>query len=108
MADIAVLDANVLYPAPVRDLLLYLASEKLYQPKWSYTIQQEWTRSLLAKRPNLKKSSLTNICKWMDTIFPDAQTPLHNLPKTPINLPDKEIFTSPDGYKHRCKLYNYL
>jgi hypothetical protein len=70
----AVLDANVLYPAPVRDILLHLASEGLYQPKWSDTIQQEWTRSLLAKRPTLKKSSLTNICKWMNIVFPDAQT----------------------------------
>ena len=32
---IAVLDANVLFPAPIRDLLLNLACEGLYQPKWS-------------------------------------------------------------------------
>jgi hypothetical protein len=29
---IAVLDANVLFPAPIRDLLLNLACEGLYQP----------------------------------------------------------------------------
>ena len=88
MADIAVLDANVLYPAPVRDLLLHMASEELFQPKWSDTIQKEWTRNLLAKRPDLKKASLTNICKWMDRVYPDAHTRLYHLPKTPINLPD--------------------
>jgi predicted nucleic acid-binding protein len=90
MADIAVLDANVLYPAPVRDLLLHLASEELYQPKWSDTIQQEWTRSLLEKRLDLKKSSLANTRKWMKSVFPKAQDRRYKLPKTSINLPDKD------------------
>lgn len=40
---IAVLDANVLYPAPVRDILLNFADAKLFQPKWTKTIQEEWT-----------------------------------------------------------------
>lgn len=31
---IAVLDANVLYPAPVRDILLSFADVKCFQPKW--------------------------------------------------------------------------
>lgn len=88
MAIIALLDANVLYPAPVRDLLLHIATEALYQPKWSETIQQEWVRSLLAKRPELKRASLAKICKWMDQVYPDAQTLLLKLPKTPIILPD--------------------
>jgi predicted nucleic acid-binding protein len=90
MTKIAVLDANVLYPAPVRDILLHIASEGLYQPKWSDNIQQEWTRSLLAKRPDLKISSLKKICKWMEIVFPDAQSLQYNHPKKPINLPDKD------------------
>ncbi len=90
MADAAVLDANVLYPAPVRDLLLHIGTEELYQPKWSDKIQQEWTRNLLAKRPDLKKKSLAATCKWMDVVFPDAQTRLYDLPKDPVNLPDKD------------------
>ncbi|KPQ01018.1 MAG: toxin-antitoxin system Pin family toxin component [Bacteroidetes bacterium HLUCCA01] len=90
MADVAVLDANVLYPAPVRDLLLHLASEELYHPKWSDTIQQEWIRSLLAKRPDIKKSSLTNTREWMEMVYPKAQDRRYGLPKTPISLPDKD------------------
>jgi hypothetical protein len=31
----ALLDANTLYPAPVRDFLLHLAEEGLYAPKWT-------------------------------------------------------------------------
>jgi hypothetical protein len=31
----ALLDACVIYPAPLRDLLMYLAVENVYQPRWS-------------------------------------------------------------------------
>lgn len=37
----ALLDANVLYPAPVRDLLLQLAVTDLYKAKWSADIHRE-------------------------------------------------------------------
>lgn len=55
---IAVLDANVLYPAPVRDILLHIAAKGLYQPKWSKEIQDEWLRNLMANRPDLKRQIL--------------------------------------------------
>jgi hypothetical protein len=35
MGLLAVLDANVLLPAPLRDTLLRLAEAELYVPKWS-------------------------------------------------------------------------
>ena len=40
----AVLDANVLYPAMLRDVLLSLADADLYSAKWSVHIRDEWTR----------------------------------------------------------------
>lgn len=46
----AILDACVLYPAPLRDLLLSLAEQELYRPKWSTVIQDEWRRNLLKNR----------------------------------------------------------
>ncbi len=46
----ALLDANVLYPAGLRDLLLRLADRYLYAPLWSADIHEEWMRSLLADR----------------------------------------------------------
>jgi hypothetical protein len=39
---IALLDACVLYSAPLRDLLMWLAIEGVYAPKWSEMIHQEW------------------------------------------------------------------
>ena len=50
---IALLDANVLYPAPLRDLVLQLASAGLYQVRGSVDIDDEWKRNLLAARPEL-------------------------------------------------------
>ena len=55
---IAVLDANVLYPAPVRDILLHLADVKLFQPKWTDLIHDEWIRNVLINRPDIKSESL--------------------------------------------------
>ena len=50
----ALLDANVLYPAGLRDLLLRLADRHLYAPLWSADIHAEWMRSLLADWPDIE------------------------------------------------------
>ena len=39
-----VYDACVLYPAPLRDLLMHLALADLYRARWSDMIHDEWTR----------------------------------------------------------------
>jgi predicted nucleic acid-binding protein len=68
----AILDACVLYPAPVRDLLLSLASAGLYHARWSARIQDEWVRSLLAQRPDLKPEDLQRTCEMMAKAIPDS------------------------------------
>ena len=67
----AVLDACVLYPAPIRDLLLHLASFELYTPKWTDRIHEEWGRNLLLKRPDLKSEQLDRTIQEMKKAFPD-------------------------------------
>ena len=42
-----ILDACVLYPAALRDLLLWLAVTGLYRPRWTETNHQEWMENLL-------------------------------------------------------------
>jgi predicted nucleic acid-binding protein len=44
-----VLDACVLYPAKLRNLLLSLAERGAFHARWSQEIQDEWIRNLLAK-----------------------------------------------------------
>ena len=67
-----ILDANVIYPAPVRDLLLNLAYVELFSPKWTDTIQHEWISNLLKNRPDLNRDSLEKIVHAMNAAFPDA------------------------------------
>ncbi len=55
----ALLDANTLYPDPVRDILLHLADVRLFTPKWTEQIHDEWIRSLLSNRPALKLKNLS-------------------------------------------------
>ena len=50
----AVLDANTLYPAPLRDLLLSLAVDGLYHARWTARIHEEWVRNLTRNRPELE------------------------------------------------------
>jgi hypothetical protein len=67
------LDANVLYPAPVRDFLLSLAQQGLLIPKWTEEVQEEWVRNLLLKKPHLQRSELEKTITQMNKAFPDAQ-----------------------------------
>lgn len=67
-----VLDACVLYPAPIRDILLSLAAEGLFKAKWSDMIQDEWLRNLLKNRTDLKKEQLNQTVNTMNLAFPDA------------------------------------
>jgi hypothetical protein len=49
----AVLDANVLYPNLLRDLMLSLAVAGLYHARWTHRINDEWSLNLLADRPDI-------------------------------------------------------
>ncbi len=84
-----VLDACVLYPAPVRDILLSLAAEGLYKPKWSATIQNEWMENLLINRKDLKEESLLQTIEAMNRAFPDANVEGFEMKKLPAALSQK-------------------
>jgi predicted nucleic acid-binding protein len=43
----ALLDSNVIYPAPTRDILVQLAVMDLYRAKWTADIHREWIEALL-------------------------------------------------------------
>jgi predicted nucleic acid-binding protein len=85
----AILDANILYPAPLRDFLLQLANLKLYQPKWTEQIQEEWIRNLLLKRLDLKRTSLEKTSDAMNAAFPEANIFDYEEIMKKLSLPDK-------------------
>lgn len=85
-----VLDACVLYPAPVRDLLLSLANEGLFTPKWIKIIQDEWVKNLLIKRKDLNKKQLDQTIWAMNVAFPDSNVEHFEELIPGLMLPDKD------------------
>jgi predicted nucleic acid-binding protein len=68
----AVLDACVLCPAPLRDLLLSLAAGELFRARWTSLIQDEWVRNLAANRTDLQIDMLERAVAMMNTAIEDC------------------------------------
>lgn len=68
----AVYDANVLYPAPLRDLLIRLAQAGLVRALWTETIHDEWVRNVLADNPALSPERLARTRKLMNEAVRDC------------------------------------
>lgn len=68
----AVLDANVIYPAFLRDVLLRLAASDLYLPHWTARIHDEWIRNVVQDRPDLSPARFQRTRANMDAHFPGA------------------------------------
>ncbi|MES2116764.1 MAG: PIN domain-containing protein [Pseudomonadota bacterium] len=85
-----VYDACVLYPAPLRDLLMHLALSDLYRARWSDMIHDEWTRNVLANRPDLTREQLNRTCQLMNAHVRDCLVTgfEHLIPA--IQLPDPD------------------
>jgi len=68
----ALYDACVLYPAPLRDLLMRLALTDMFRARWTNDIHEEWIRSLLANRSDLKREQLERTRSLMDSNVRDC------------------------------------
>jgi predicted nucleic acid-binding protein len=86
----ALLDANVLYPAPIRDILMQLAVEDLFHAKWTSDIHREWIEALLRHEPHRDRAALERTRTLMDTAVRDALiTGYESLVETLV-LPDPD------------------
>ena len=90
MARIVLYDACVLYPAPVRDLLVRLALTDLFQARWSAEIHAEWTRNVLSNRPDLSPASLARCRQLMDEHVPDCLVTGYETLISNLTLPDPD------------------
>jgi predicted nucleic acid-binding protein len=88
MAFTALLDANVLYSAPLRDLLLRLAVTDLYRAKWSPDIHAEWMSRLAANRPDMPQDRIDRIRDLMDSHVRDAIVEGYSSLISGLALPD--------------------
>jgi hypothetical protein len=72
MAFVVVYDACVLYPAPLRDLLVRLASKGVVRARWSEIILDECFRNILEQRPDLKPEMLRRTRELMTKAVADS------------------------------------
>lgn len=87
---VAFLDASVLYPAPLRDLLLELAVSDFYCAKWSDAVHDEWIGALLRNRPDITSTRLERTRRLMNAHVRDAVVSgFEDLVPT-IRLPDPD------------------
>lgn len=86
----AVFDACVLYPAPLRDFLMWLAMAGRFRARWTALIQDEWQRNLLKNRPDLEPAQLLRTISLMNQALPDAMVAGHEFLIDGLALPDAD------------------
>ena len=85
-----VYDACVLYPAPLRDLLMRLALTDLYRARWSEQIHDEWINAVLRNRHDLSREQLERTRSLMNAYVRDALVDGHQSLIPALELPDPD------------------
>jgi predicted nucleic acid-binding protein len=85
-----VIDACVLFNAPVRDTLLRAAEYDLYRVHWSEPILEETERNLIARRKTTTDKA-RSLIKQLNLAFPEAL----------VEVPAKLIDAMPNNHKDR-------
>ena len=84
-----ILDANVLYPNLLRDLLLSMASAGLYHARWTAQINEEWTRNLVFNKPETAPR-IVQLLELVNQAVPDC------LEENFASLIDSLVLPDPD------------
>ena len=82
-------DACVLYPAPVRDLVLRLAVADFYRAKWTNRIHDEWIWNLCRKRPDLDPEKFEKMRYVINASVEDCLVEGFEPLAANLNLPDR-------------------
>jgi len=86
----ALFDANVLYPAPLRDVLLQLAVTGLFRAKWTADIHREWIDALLRNQPERERAKLERTRHLMDSSTRDCLVTGYEALVPSLELPDPD------------------
>lgn len=90
MTVAAFLDANVLYPATLRSVLMELALAGAFHPLWSERVHDEWTRSLQRDRPDLSPDRIARTRALMLAHVDDAMVTGYETLIDTVTLPDPD------------------
>lgn len=86
----ALYDACVLYPAPLRDLLMRLAMTDLFRARWSDQIHDEWINAVLRARSDLSRDQLERTRELMNAHVRDCLVTGHEPLIDGLVLPDPD------------------
>ena len=86
----AFLDASVLYPSLIRNLLMHLAVAGIVRATWSDEVHREWMANLAASRPDILPKRLERTLQLMKTALPDANVSGHEPLIPTLTLPDPD------------------
>lgn len=84
-----VYDACVLYPAPLRDLLMHLAVTDLFKAHWTDAIHEEWINALILTQGR-ERSTLERVKQLMDAHVSDAKVEGYEYLIETLSLPDPD------------------
>jgi hypothetical protein len=91
VADLTALyDACVLYPASLRDLLMWLARSGLFRARWTDAIHDEWIRNLLNDRSDLTAAQLERTRELMNAAVRDCLVTGYGHLIETLTLPDPD------------------
>jgi predicted nucleic acid-binding protein len=86
----AVYDANILYPAPLRDLFIRLAQAGLVAARWTEAIHDEWVRNVLKDKPQLSPERLSRTRSLMNEAVRDCLVTGYEDLIAGLSLPDPD------------------
>lgn len=102
----AIYDANVLYPAPLRDLLVPLAHAGFVRARWTDAIHDEWIRNVCATNPGLVRERLERTRRLMNEAVRDCLVTGYEHLIDTLTLPDAEdrhvLAAAMPQTRHRC------
>ncbi len=85
---VAVLDARVLYPPSLCDLLMWLAATRTYAPRVTEEIHGEWIRNVLADNPAVTPAQLDRTRRLMNQVTPECLVSGYEARVLALSLPD--------------------
>ena len=88
MTFTVVYDANVLFPAPLRDLLIRVALTGLVRARWTGEILDECFANVLRQRPDLSEASLCRTRELMNRAVRDCLVTGYEPLIAGLELPD--------------------
>lgn len=85
---VAVYDANILYPAPLRDLFVRIAQAGIVRGRWTEAIHDEWIRNVLKDNPQVSAERIRRTRLLMNDAVRDCLIVGYEVHIESLNLPD--------------------